>query len=280
MVCLACLSGEPMKNIGYKKSRHPQYFRCSRCKSLQLDPMPSSLHLMSYYAELSKSGSYSKAISQFRDHSILEFLDKCKPTSLGKNWLDYGCFDGYLLQHIQYQGYIGFGVEIQEESRLLAQSRARGKVVGSLKENLSEYKISIISMKDSIEHLVDPNNLFTDLIDLIQYETELFIQTPNATSLSALILGKRWACLNSPEHTIIFSKKGLEIFLKRHGWEVRESKLVSKLLTIGYVLNQLEHFGSYRKLSRILLKITPKIIKNIEVRFLGGEFFVYAVRKK
>ena len=76
MVCLACLSGEPMKNIGYKKSRHPQYFRCSRCKSLQLDPMPSSLHLMSYYAELSKSGSYSKAISQFRAVNLEWFMNQ------------------------------------------------------------------------------------------------------------------------------------------------------------------------------------------------------------
>jgi 2-polyprenyl-3-methyl-5-hydroxy-6-metoxy-1,4-benzoquinol methylase len=194
----------------------------------------------------------------------LDFLDKCKPTSLGKNWLDYGCFDGGLLEHIEHQGYLGFGVEIQEESRLLAQSRVAGKVAESLKENLIKHKISIISMKDSIEHLIDPNDLFIDLINLIEYQTDLFIQTPNARSLSALILGKRWACLNSPEHTILFSKKSLEIFLNRHGWEVKETKRVSKLLTIGYVLNQLEYFGGFRKQSRLLSRITPKIIKNIE----------------
>jgi hypothetical protein len=62
-------------------------------------------------------------------------------------------------------------------------------------------------MKDSIEHLVDPNNLFIELINLIEDQTELFIQTPNSTSFSALILGKRWVCLNSPEHTIIFQKE-------------------------------------------------------------------------
>jgi hypothetical protein len=242
--------------------------------------MPSPMHLMSHYANLSKAGSYSNTNSQFRHHSILDFLDKCQPTSLGKNWLDYGCFDGGLLQHIQYQGYMGFGVEIQEESRLLAQSRATGKVVESLKKNPIKHKISIISMKDSIEHLIDPNDLFIDLIDLIEYETELFIQTPNARSVSALILGKRWACLNSPEHTILFSKRSLEIFLNRHGWEVKETKRVSKLLTIGYVLNQLEHFGGFRGQARFLSRITPKIIKDIEIKFLGGEFFAHAVRQK
>ena len=77
-----------------------------------------------------------------------------------------------------------------------------------------------------------------------------------------------------------FSKRGLEIFLKRHGWEVKETKRVSKLLTVGYVLMQLENFGSYRKQSRFLFKITPKIIKNIKMRFLGGEFFVHAIRQK
>jgi 2-polyprenyl-3-methyl-5-hydroxy-6-metoxy-1,4-benzoquinol methylase len=241
--------------------------------------MPSPMHLISHYKNLSKTGSYSKANSHFRHHSILDFLDRCKPTSLGKNWLDYGCFDGGLLQDIQHQGYVGFGVEIQEESRLIAQSRATGKVVESLKENLIEHKISIISMKDSIEHLVDPNDLFIDLVNLIEHETDLFIQTPNARSLSALILGKRWACLNSPEHTILFSKHSLKIFLNRHGWEVKETKRVSKLLTIGYVLNQLEHFGGFQKQSRFLLRITPKIIKNIELRFLGGEFFAHAVRQ-
>jgi hypothetical protein len=43
---------------------------------------------------------------------------------------------------------------------------------------------------------------------------------------------------------------------------------------------QLENFGSYRKQSRFLFKITPKIIKNIKMRFLGGEFFVHAIRQK
>jgi len=274
------MSGVPMRNIGYKKKHHPPYFRCTRCKTLSLNPMPSSWQLMNYYTELNENGSYSKEIGKQRNHSILDFLDKCTPNSPGKNWLDYGCFDGYLLEQIQFQGYTGFGVEIQDEARISASLRATGKVFESLNENQVEYKMGVISMKDSIEHLVDPNSLFIELIDLIDHQTELFIQTPNTRSLSALIHGKKWACLNSPEHTVIFSKKGLDIFLSRHGWEIKTVKRVSKLLTIGYVLNQLVNFGGYRKQANYLSRITPQKIKNIEVRFMGGEIFVHAVRRE
>jgi hypothetical protein len=177
------------------------------------------------------------------------------------------------------RGFVGFGVEIQNTARLSAQAIAYGKVVDVLDNKSINEKMNTVSMKDSIEHLTEPDQVFFEILNVIDEKAVLFIQTPNATSYSAFMFKKYWACLNSPEHTVIFSKRGLTIFLDRHGWAVRKTKPISKLLTIGYVLTQLENFGSYQNQAHFLKKILPNFIKNWKLRFFGGEFFVEAIRQ-
>ena len=279
ITCPACLNTKRMMKVGYRKTGHPPYFRCYECRTLLLHPMPNNLELRIYYEKLAEFGSYSKTQTSFRDQSILDFLDNCLTRPDGRNWLDYGCFDGYLLKNIQARGFVGFGVEIQNAARLSAQAIANGKVVDVLEKNSINERIDIVSMKDSIEHLTNPDQVFLEILNVTDSNAEIFIQTPNATSFSSFILKKNWACLNSPEHTIIFSEKGLTIFLDRNGWEVQRVKVISKFLTFEYVLMQLENFGSYQSQARFLRKILPNSFKNLKLRFFGGEFFVKAIRK-
>jgi hypothetical protein len=269
-----------MRLIGYFKINQPTYKQCDFCESLFLHPYPTYEELSSYYAEMGKYGSYSMENSHFRNHSILSFLKNCKiiASKEFKNWLDYGCFDGFIFDEIQNRGFVGFGVEIQSQARESAQSKAKGRVSHSIETiNLND-QIHVISMKDSIEHLLDPNVVFKGFSRIASHNAQLFIQTPNATSLSALIFKKKWACLNSPEHTIIFSKKGLEVFLIRHGWKVQKTRIVFKVLTIGYVLSQLENFGSFQQEARKITRLMPVWVKDIKMPFIGGEIFIHAVR--
>ena len=68
-------------------------------------------------------------------------------------------------------------------------------------------------------------------------------------------------------------KKILSLYLSHDGCMtyVKNNKIVFH--------TQLDRYNKFKHYSFISYAVL-KIIKNIEVRFLGGEFFVYAVRKK
>ena len=275
--CPACYEFTKFSKFGYKKDDQQPYVRCGSCKTLHLEPMPDAQQLLNYYKALSEIGSYTHEASTFRNKSIEDFLTRCYPSIKNSRWLDYGCFDGYLITQVQKQGHMGFGVEIQEESRRVAQLVASGEVVDALgSTDLPVF--NVISMKDSIEHLTDPNSVFLDMLKVSQTGTQLFIQTPNATSFIARLTGKKWMCLNSPEHTVIFSEKGLRLFLQRHGWTLINTKRITKSLELGYVLNQLRYFGGFQSLVKYFASLIPLFLQEKSFTFSGGEFFVYAVK--
>jgi 2-polyprenyl-3-methyl-5-hydroxy-6-metoxy-1,4-benzoquinol methylase len=276
--CPACLNVTGALNFGYRRNSQPTYKKCGACKTLYLDPMPTENHLKNYYNSLSESGSYEKNSSFFRESSIDSFVSKCKRTIGQGNWLDFGCFDGYLIKLVQNNGFKGFGVELQETPRVTAQEIAHGEVVASLPSNRIGVTMEVISMKDSIEHLTNPNKIFSDFSMMVENNAEIYIQTPNATSFVARISSNRWVCLNSPEHTVLFSHKGLMLFLKRHGWTIVRTRPVFKSLQIGYVIKQLHNFGNFQKVAKFLDRVTPALLKNNKFIFMGGEFFVQAIR--
>lgn len=275
MPCPVCLKQGLSYIYPYRKDNFPPYYKCMECDSLYLYPMPSQENLDKYYKSLSTSGSYSESMGKFRINSINHFLDLSEISNYEGNWLDFGCFDGFLLKRVRDLGAKVWGVEIQELARQKASLIADGKVFSEIKL-LTGVKFDFISMKDSIEHLLDPDEVFREFSKRINPECKLFIQTPNATSLTSKFFRGRWPGLNSPEHTIIFSSRGLEFFLKRHGWVIDQEFPVSKKLSIGYVLHQLSNFGGFAKLARTVEKILPTWIKKTELTFIGGEFIILA----
>ena len=55
-------------------------------------------------------------------------------------------------------------------------------------------------MFDTIEHIWNPREVITRLLDNIKPNGYLILSTPDAGSLTAKLLGKRWAFMTPPEH--------------------------------------------------------------------------------
>jgi 2-polyprenyl-3-methyl-5-hydroxy-6-metoxy-1,4-benzoquinol methylase len=278
-ICPVCLAIYQSKKYPYKKSGFPEYVKCRNCWSLYLNPMPNQSDLNNYYANLAEDGAYSPVMGVYREKSIEHFIEYCDVKVNGVNWLDFGCFDGYLLQAVQELGAIPWGIEIQAKARESANLIAGGRVV-SEPDQFEFDSFDVVSMKDSIEHLVDPGSTFEKISKKVVTGSKLFIQTPNANSYTSQVLRGRWPGLNSPEHTIVFSDKGLEIFLRRYGWEVVKKKHIKKKLSIGYVLHQLSNFGGFSTVANKIARLLPGKIQAAELDFFGGEFFVYAIKNK
>ncbi len=240
--------------------------------------MPIQSDLNKYYENLAITGTYSESMAKYRENSIDKFLKLSQISNYDLNWLDFGCFDGFLLKRVKDLGAKVWGVEIQEKARQTANVVAEGKVVSDIKL-MKSFNVEVISMKDSIEHLLNLELIFQEFSERASLGCKLFIQTPNASSLASKILSGRWPGLNSPEHTVVFSSRGLEVFLKRHGWIIDQKYSVSKKLSIGYVLHQLSNFGGFANVARSAEKLLPNWIKKLELNFIGGEFFVSAYKE-
>ena len=77
-------------------------------------------------------------------------------------------------------------------------------------------------MHDVLEHVGDPNKLIREISMLIKKKGNLFIKVPNSLSLQVEYLKECAWEISPPFHRTLFSKKSLNLLLKRHNFKVKE----------------------------------------------------------
>ncbi|MDQ3073944.1 MAG: class I SAM-dependent methyltransferase, partial [Bacteroidota bacterium] len=89
-------------------------------------------------------------------------------------------------------------------------------IKGSFSDAINELPVcNMITMNHVIEHLPDPFQTIRQLTDKLRPGGYIEGQTPNSDSSERMIFKEGWSGFHSPRHTVVFSKKGLEIFLER-----------------------------------------------------------------
>ena len=261
-----------------------RYVRCEGCGLRRLDPLPTEAELESHYACRARSGNYEPRYAPERDVGLEQVLDFAEGIGARPGRLfDVGCFDGGLLDLAARRGWEGWGLELQEDAAAEARRKHPDRIAQSTVEQfegLAGREYDLITAIGLVEHLRDPRRLFELAAEGLRPGGLLVIQTPNATSLPARLLGRYWPPIAPPEHTYYFDPATLRRACTAVGLRAVTARPHVKRLRIGYAYDQFRHFGpEFHQLLRPLVRALPPRALEARVPLYGGEM-LFAARRR
>ena len=156
--------------------------------------------------------------------------------------LDVGCWTGSLLAAAQGRGWDALGVEPSVWASKLAVARGVSVLHGDLATHVDTIgSVRAASMCDVLEHLEDPAEALTTLHGLIEPGGVLYLTVPDAGSVVAQALGRRWWAV-LPMHLHYFTRRSMATLLRRNGFEPVEVRSHAKAFSVLYYA---ERFGAF-----------------------------------
>ncbi|MDA7840049.1 class I SAM-dependent methyltransferase [Luminiphilus sp.] len=136
----------------------------------------------------------------------------------GKNWLDFGCGLGGMLDELAAEAAWAAGLEPNLERATIVAGKGH-KVVTNL-DDVSDGSIDIITMFHVLEHLTNPVQTLASLRRVLSPRGRLLIEVPHARdALFALYdcdAFKRFTFWS--EHLVLHTRQSLAILLKAAGY--------------------------------------------------------------
>jgi len=263
--------------------QHTDFIKCRECGLTKLSPTPTVEELNEHYTGRAESGNYRPELAAERTRTLRGIADVIQRFDQSGRILDVGCFDGTLLDLAKENGWDPYGIELQGPAATLAAKKHPGRIMHVTVEDAAtqiEGEFEAISAIGVIEHLRDPLALVALADRSLVPGGLLVVQTPDAGSLPARLLGRYWPCLAAPEHITYFSRRNLRRLLVSRGFTIESSKSHWKRLRIGYAYDQLDYFGpELKRFVRLAARIVPKRVWQLHAPLYGGEMLVVARKR-
>jgi SAM-dependent methyltransferase len=224
--------------------------RCPTCGHRQTEPMPTDAVLESAYSDAS-SDDYVQEQSGQRETARRTLVkierhllpDPQNGGARRRQLLDLGCWVGFLLAEARERGWEPVGVEPSQFASAYARDQLDLDVrTGDLlSAPLPLHHYDAIVMGDVIEHLPRPGEALDRLAELLRPGGVAWMALPDAGSLVARGLGKRWWSV-IPTHVQFFTRDSIRTLLEARGWTVLEIGTSPKAFSVRYYL---ERVGGY-----------------------------------
>lgn len=117
----------------------------------------------------------------------------------------------------------------------------RGSVYGSYPEFVGRF--SAVTMWDVIEHVPDPQAALEAARSWLRPDGWLFLSSPDAGSLMARALGRRWHYVDPVQHLVLFDRRNLATLLMRAGFRVHETRSFGRTYNTAYIASKLSSLG-------------------------------------
>ena len=223
--------------------------RCIRCDLVRAATRPRSPHLVytaEYYASARRKGGYANYVLDARINE-LTFKRRLRDIErrLGRRGrlLDVGCALGDFLVVARDAGWQAEGVEISSFASKVAASKGVVTYCGVLEDlRLPANQYDVITLYDTIEHLVDPLRTLREIKRLLASDGIVHIVTPDVGGLQARLLGPLWYHFKPGEHLVYFSSATLRAALESAGFLWAGSADAGSYVTISYVFNRLRYY--------------------------------------
>lgn len=218
---------------------------CRECGFRFVHPTPSAQELARYYAAAFATayGNYVEAREMKKEHFRYQFgLISDEMPGPAARTLDVGCASGFLLEVARENGWEVVGIELNPKARDAATEEIRDRIrVGVLEDfarEEGERRFDLITMFDVVEHVRNPRSVLAACLDELGPSGRLVVQIPCIDSLGARLLGRRWVHYAAPSHLSYFSESTFTRLARSVGFEVVRSLWTRKLLTLGYLRDQ------------------------------------------
>lgn len=99
----------------------------------------------------------------------------------------------------------------------------------------------VITCWDVIEHVEDPARAIAEMTARLRPGGWLFLSTPDAGSLAARMLGRRWHYLDPVQHINLFSRRNLLRLLRDAGLHSADVRSFGRQYRVSYILSRLAY---------------------------------------
>lgn len=136
--------------------------------------------------------------------------------------LEIGCGTGSLLNEFRNQGINNTqGIEPSDVAANYARRKYNINVrTGFFKNDTLEIKCDVILLYDVLEHLANPNELFSEISKYIHKDSILIIKTGNTNSVNAKIFPREWTYLKSDQHIRFFNIRSIKNLASIHNFRI------------------------------------------------------------
>ena len=155
---------------------------------------------------------------------------------------DIGCWTGSFLVAARERGWHAVGVEPSVWASARGRERGVDIRTGELSDaHLASHSYRLVVVADVLEHLHDPGVLLAAIRDLLERGGAVYVTVPDAGSLLARLLGRRWWSV-LPMHLQYFTRESLSRLVRQAGFDVVELRTHPKVFTARYYA---ERLGGY-----------------------------------
>jgi SAM-dependent methyltransferase len=207
----------------FTSGRLHDYWRCNRCISLFLYPLPidrlSEIYPANYYSYAAAQGLLGKIKTHFDALRLKGCLRRIPGRSLSV--LDVGGGNGWMLdliRHIEPRLRYSAVVDLDPQAGELVRARGHEYSCVRIEEFESARDFDFILLLNLIEHVESPRRVLTRLAGMLSPGGLILVKTPNHESLDArLFAGTYWAGLHVPRHWTLFRRQSFDVLLEGTG---------------------------------------------------------------
>jgi 2-polyprenyl-3-methyl-5-hydroxy-6-metoxy-1,4-benzoquinol methylase len=211
---------------------HADILSCGDCGTLQQLSLLQQPDLAELYREM-RDDAYLEEEGGRRRTAIrlLELIGSHVPTG---RLLDVGCGHGLLLDEARRRGYETVGLEVSAAAAAFARDVLEVDVREQTIEEIDDdERFDVITLIDVLEHLSDPVATITRCGDLLSPDGVLCLVTPDPSSFTARLAGRRWWAL-VPAHSYLVPRRTLLELLTAHGLAIAGDVPFVRSFSVGY----------------------------------------------
>ncbi|MFM5833778.1 class I SAM-dependent methyltransferase [Aeromonas caviae] len=215
--------------------------RCTACEHIFCNPMPDKKQLDYYYNSEMKDFENEFFMESFENRvPIFERrLEIIKQYISSGKLLDVGSAIGIFLTAIERQNLAYELYSCDPSASACEQLKEKFRNVNTFQCMVEELNIpsyfDIITMWDTLEHVIDPVNVANKIHSLLKRDGFWFFSTPNTSSFEWMTAGKRHVQILPPGHINLFNPASIKILLEKTGFDLIETYTLNGSLDISYV---------------------------------------------
>lgn len=250
MECIVCNHTSPeffMNKNGY------DLYRCSGCGLIFVWPLPqdsAEIYSQDYFSGANKGFGYADYNADKKPmlsawFKYLALIEKLLPKK--GQLLDVGAATGFFMRLAKERGWQVSGVEISNFVAQFGREAGLEIFTGTLENApFADESFDLITMWDVVEHLPQPPEFFAQANRLLKPGGVIAINTPDAGSSLARLLGKKWHLIVPPEHLYYFNLNSLSLLLRKTGFKILRHGKIGKKFTLHYVVKFVENRLGWR----------------------------------
>lgn len=215
---------------------------CQSCGFVQVAQQPAASDLEAIYQAtyFSHSKYADNQTQRLENHRRLTLMRRFLPAN-GAQVLDAGCGTGDFLEQAKTRYRMSgfdispFATQMASERNPELAERIWAGDFSRLREEPQPY--DAICLWDVIEHLWNPVEVATTLLDKLVGGGFLFLSTPNIGALTARVLRQWWPFMTPPEHLSFFTRQTFyRLFEDQLDCQIVDWESKGKKVNVGFML--------------------------------------------